>query len=106
MTWLGIALGTLLVVALVAAAVAAPIAVRRALARRRESDPAYVPPGFGGGPFEELYHPSAYEAKVVQDAASVPPAPAPAPGDPPIESGPIRIDLSYADRRRDDHANG
>lgn len=95
MEWLVGPIAVLVVVAVCAT----PFALRAAVRRRRRDDPGYAPPGFGGGPFEELYHPAAYEAKLLRDAQTVVPAPAPTPGDPPLESGRIRIRVTSAPPR-------
>ena len=64
--------------------------------RDRKRHPRKVPVGGLVAPFDEVFHPTAYEANLLWDAESVLPAPAPnADGlRPDLDSGRITIDVS------------
>src|SRR3954447_5965473 len=67
---------------------------RRRLRRSGADDPWARMTGTLPGLLDEVFHPEAYEAPLIQEGQRELPAPAPVPGDGPLEEGATRIVLS------------
>ncbi len=89
MVWLLVLGGGTVVVACVWSALD-----RRRLRRSGADDPWARMTGTLPGLLDEVFHPEAYEARLIQEVQRELPAPAPVPGDGPLEDGATRIVLS------------
>lgn len=67
---------------------------RRRLRRSGAEDPWARLSGALPGLLDEVFHPQAYEARLIQEVQRELPAPAPVPGDGPLEEGATRIRIS------------